>query len=184
MDILVEFFSPVFSKWMQQPANPLLAAGSSGTTVLAGRMQRAEGRFVGPSLKGARGILDVLVLNRRVLEVLVWNRTILIWSRRVLGVQQGIFLYSGAVWSIHPVLASWGGEGGILRAQRAPCAGQGCGKAREHIPLLLLLPCLEELLRSFGVMPSSLVLPIPEVLGFPNYPWHLSLFSLAPGIHL
>lgn len=110
LDILVEFFSPVFSKWMQQPANPLLAAGSSGTTVLAGRMQRAEGRFVEPPLKGARGILDVLVLNRRMLEVLVWNRSILVWSRRCAA---GNFLVFWGLWSIHPVLASWEGEGGM-----------------------------------------------------------------------
>lgn len=44
---------------------------------MAGRMHRAEGRFVEPSLKGAQGILEALVLNRRVLEVLVWDWSVL-----------------------------------------------------------------------------------------------------------
>lgn len=50
-------------------------------------MQRAEGRFVGPSLKGPRGILEALVWNRRVLEGLVWNRRVmeaLVWNGRML----------------------------------------------------------------------------------------------------
>lgn len=44
---------------------------------MAGRMHRAEGRFVEASLKGAQGILEALVLNRRVLEVLVWDWSVL-----------------------------------------------------------------------------------------------------------
>lgn len=157
-----------------------------------------------PSLKGPRGILEALVLTRRVLEVLVWNWSVLeplVCSREFScppscssrlcgasipfchgGVAEGCGTGTGSTESPEHRGGS-PGQGRALAASLAdPC------KAMEHIPGLLLLPCLEEVLGSFGVamgwfvgvvMPSSPVFTIPGVLVFPSCAWHLSLFSLC-----